>query len=80
MEINTADLKGIRPQTGWKKPIGVSIASSPVLVISRRNEVLSLKLQKRSSIAEEHMHVEKRFALNTVGLCSGEALCQIHGF
>lgn len=51
MEINTDDLKGIRPQAGWKKPIRISIASSPVLIISRRNEVLSLKLQKRMAIA-----------------------------
>lgn len=51
MEINTADLKWIRPQAGWKKPIGISTAFSPVLTVSTRNEVLSLKLQKRTAIA-----------------------------
>lgn len=51
MEINIADLKEVRPQAGWKKPTVISTASPPVLIISRRNEVLSLKLQKRMAIA-----------------------------
>lgn len=51
MDISTANLKGIRPQAGWKKPTAIPIAYPPVLIISRWNEVLNLKTQKRMAIA-----------------------------
>lgn len=68
MKTNTADLKGLRGQAGGKTPIGISTLSSPVLIMSRKNKIPSLKLLRTC---------RKQICLKNWKAQYGEGPCQI---